>query len=436
MIAEIISVGTELLLGHVIDTNSAFLSRRLAGLGISVYRKTAVGDNLARLSHSIREALDKADVVIITGGIGPTEDDVTREAASAALGVELVEDEGVLASLRAFFAARGTPMPESNRKQALRPHPHQGRLIPNEVGTAPGLLFEVGGKVVVCLPGVPREMELMVERHVEPYLAQLVAGNEGGGVILSRILKTVGIGESALESRILDLAHGKTNPTVATYAGRFECEVRVTAKAPSKDEALAMIDQVEAEIRRRLGALVYGVDDDVLEGVTGYLMTKAGATVATAESCTGGLIAGAITSIAGSSNYFERGYVTYSNASKVEELGVYRETIEKHGAVSRPVAIAMARGAAARSGARIGLAVTGIAGPTGGTPSKPVGTVHIALYDETHCTVVSARMGFPGDRTSVRLRSTKTCIDMLRRHLLQHWTVEIACSESKSHPAG
>ena len=329
MIAEIISVGTELLLGHVIDTNSAFLSRRLAGLGISVYRKTAVGDNLARLSHSIREALDKADVVIITGGIGPTEDDVTREAASAALGVELVEDEGVLASLRAFFAARGTPMPESNRKQALRPHPHQGRLIPNEVGTAPGLLFEVGGKVVVCLPGVPREMELMVERHVEPYLAQLVAGNEGGGVILSRILKTVGIGESALESRILDLAHGRTNPTVATYAGRFECEVRVTAKAlqgrgPRHDRPGGGGDP---EASGRAG---YGVDDDVLEGVTGCTDDEGRRHRGHSGSCTGGLIAGAITSIAGAPTT-SRGLRHVSNASKVEELGVYRRPLKSTG---------------------------------------------------------------------------------------------------------
>lgn len=434
MIAEIITAGTELLLGHVVDTNSAYMSRRLAGLGVSVFRKTTVGDNLARLSLSIREAIDRSDVVLVTGGLGPTEDDVAREAVADALGVELVEDAAAIDMLERFFSGRGTPMPRNNRKQALGPGQGHGRLLPNDIGTAPGLLFTVGGKAVICLPGVPREMQLMMERSVEPYLRAEISRREGGVVILSRTLRTIGIGESALEERILDMAHGHDNPTVATYAGSGECEVRITARAAGGDEARSMIHRVASEVRRRLGAMVYGEDDDTLEAVTGQLLMRAGATLATAESCTGGLVAAAITSVSGSSGYFERGYITYSNQAKQQDLGVSPDAIRLHGAVSRQVAIAMAAGAARRSGASIGVSVTGVAGPTGGTPDKPVGTVHLALWDAVHCSVVSARMKFGGDRLSVRQRSTKLCTDMVRRHVGLHWAEEIALSGEQTHP--
>jgi nicotinamide-nucleotide amidase len=436
MIAEIITAGTELLLGHVVDTNSAYISRRLAGLGVSVFRKSTVGDNLARLCHCIQEALGRADVVLITGGLGPTEDDLAREASALALGVELEEDADTLTALERFFASRGTPMPENNRKQALRPKPEDGRLLPNDVGTAPGLLFETGGRVVICLPGVPREMERMMEQSVEPYLRDRISMREGGVVIVSRALRTIGIGESALEERILDLAHGRDNPTVATYAGSGECEVRITARAARTDEARAMIDRVAAEVRARLGALVYGEDDDTLEAVAGRLLMKAGATLATAESCTGGMVAAAITSVSGSSDYFERGYVTYSNRAKQVDLGVDADIIRQHGAVSRPTAIAMAAGASRRSGASIGVSITGIAGPTGGTADKPVGTVYLALWDATHCSVVSARIKFGGDRLGVRQRSTKLCIDMVRRHVGFHWAEEITDTDARAQARG
>lgn len=434
MKAEIVSVGTELLLGHVVDSNAAYIARRLAGLGIALYRKTTVGDNLARLSLVVQEALARADVLVITGGLGPTEDDLTRDAVADALGICLVENDAALASIRSFFENRGVPMQESNRRQALMPPLDRGRMVPNPVGTAPGLLFEAGDRRVICLPGVPSEMQLMMDESVAPYLADLVQRREGGLVIASRSIKTVGIGESALEGRILDLAHGIHNPTVATYANKGECEIRVTARAHTKADADAMIDGVAQEVSRRLGEAVYGYDEDTLQSVVGQLLYKTCVTLATAESCTGGKIAGMITDVPGSSSYFERGYVTYSNRSKSEELGVPAALVESMGAVSRPVAVRMAVGAASNAGAAIGVSVTGIAGPGGGSEGKPVGLVHFGLCDTSKCSVIAAKVRFAGERSAVRHRSAKFCLDMIRRHMLNAWHEEITRSDSGESP--
>jgi len=418
MKAEILSVGTELLLGQIVDTNAAYIARRLAELGITLYRKTTIGDNLARASAAVREALQRADVVIATGGLGPTEDDLTREAVADALSVRLVESPEVLASLARFFGARGACMTENNRRQALCPEPGAGRLIPNPMGTAPGVLFESGDKRVICLPGVPREMEQMMDSWVVPYLRDRRRGPGDAQVIKSKAVRTCGIGESALEALIFDLAHGHDNPTVATYAGGGECQVRVTARADSEPEADALIQSVLARLDARLGRLVYGYDADTLEEAVGRLLAHAGLTMACAESCTGGLVSAMLTNVPGSSRYIDRSLVTYSNRAKVEELAVNGNTLAAHGAVSRDTAVEMATGVARIAGVDIGLSVTGIAGPGGGTDAKPVGAVHFALADMRRPSLTTARMRFGGDRAAVRARAAKFALDLVRRHLM------------------
>ena len=418
MKAEILSVGTELLLGQIVDTNAAYIARRLAELGITLYRKTTIGDNLARASAAVREALQRADVVIATGGLGPTEDDLTREAVADALSVRLVESPEVLASLARFFGARGACMTENNRRQALCPEPGAGRLIPNPMGTAPGVLFESGDKRVICLPGVPREMEQMMDSWVVPYLRDRRRGPGDAQVIKSKAVRTCGIGESALEALIFDLAHGHDNPTVATYAGGGECQVRVTARADSEPEADALIQSVLARLDARLGRLVYGYDADTLEEAVGRLLAHAGLTIACAESCTGGLVSAMLTDVPGSSRYIDRSLVTYSNRAKVEELAVNGNTLAAHGAVSRDTAVEMATGVARIAGVDIGLSVTGIAGPGGGTDAKPVGAVHFALADMRRPSLTTARMRFAGDRAAVRARAAKFALDLVRRHLM------------------
>jgi nicotinamide-nucleotide amidase len=426
MKAEILSVGTELLLGQIVDTNAAYIARRLAELGVTLHRKTTVGDNLVRVSAAVREALERADIVIATGGLGPTEDDLTREAVAETLSVGLVESPEVLADLARYFEARGVRMTENNRRQARMPEPGAGGLIPNPMGTAPGVLFESGDKRVICMPGVPREMERMMDSWVVPYLRNRQRGPGGTQVIKSKVVRTSGIGESTLEALIVDLAHGRDNPTVATYAGGGECQVRITARADSLAEADALIQSVLALLRARLGSLVYGYDADTLEEAVGRLLAGAGLTLACAESCTGGLIAAMLTNVPGSSGYFDRGVVTYSNRAKVEQLGVEEKTLAAHGAVSRDTAVEMATGVARIAGVDIGLSVTGVAGPGGGTDAKPVGMVHFALADMCRPSVITARMRFGGDRGAVRTRAAKFALDLVRRHL---------AGDCRDHPA-
>ena len=420
MKAEILSVGTELLLGQIVDTNAAFIARRLAELGVTLYRKTTVGDNLARVSSAVREALARADIVIATGGLGPTEDDLTREAVADALSVRLVESPDVIADLERFFAARGANMTENNRRQALMPQQGAGQLIPNPMGTAPGVMFESGAKRVICLPGVPREMERMMDECVVPLIRRLQIESTGAEVIKSKVVRTSGIGESALEALIIDLAHDHSNPTVATYASGGECQVRVTARADSEAQADAMIRSVQSVLCERLGELVYGYDDDTLEQALGRLLASRGLTIACAESCTGGLISAMLTSVPGSSEYFHCGVVTYSNRAKVEQLGVGKATLAAHGAVSRETAVEMAIGAARVACADIGISVTGVAGPGGGSGAKPVGLVHLALADTSLPSVIAARVRFGGDREAVRNRAAKLALDLARRHLRNH----------------
>jgi nicotinamide-nucleotide amidase len=408
MVAEIISVGTELLLGQIVDTNAAYASKALAGLGIDLYRRATVGDNEARLVVAIRDACARADVILMIGGLGPTQDDLTKEAVARAFDDELVLDTAAAEHLRALFSRRGVSMPESNLRQAMVFR--SGRGIPNPNGTAPGAILEKEGKLVFCLPGPPREFIPMVESAVIPALVKRLGGERT--VIRSRVLRTIGIGESAMEERVKDLL-ASTDPTIAPLAHVGEAHLRLTARAASEEAALALIEPLEREIRARLGVHVYGVDETSLEQAVIALLLERDETLAVAESCTGGLLGGRLTGVPGSSRVFLGGIISYSNAAKQLLLGVPEDLLATHGAVSAPVAEQMARGARERLGSDIAVSVTGIAGPEGGTPEKPVGLVYLGLSDRSG--ERSQRHLFMGGRADVRTRSILAALDWVRR---------------------
>jgi len=411
MKAEIVAIGTELLLGQIVDTDAVYLAQRLAELGTDLYFKTTVGDNLERATWAVRESLSRAEVVITTGGLGPTQDDLTTQAVALATDRELDLDPESLRRIEAFFASRNLPLLDSQRKQAMIPQGAQA--IPNPVGTAPGFILELEGKVVITLPGPPRELQPMVEQTVIPYLRH----RAGAGVIRSRVLRFVGIGEAALENLIEDLIEGADNPTIAPLASPGEVRIRLTAKAADLESADELIAPVEREIRRRAGQWLYGFDEETLEQAVGSLLRQAGATLAVAESCTGGLIGHRLTNVPGSSDYLLCDVVAYSNQAKKGLLGVPEATLKAHGAVSAETAAAMARGARQVGGADYGLAVTGIAGPTGGTPQKPVGLVYLALaWSEGE---EWEQHQFGGQREDVKLRAAQAALDLLRRRLLR-----------------
>lgn len=410
MRAEVISVGTELLLGQIVDTNAAYLSSLLPQFGIDLHYRVTVGDNEARLADALRTALGRADIVFTIGGLGPTADDLTKETVAAVVGDEMVLHEESAERLRAFFAARGVEMPEANLKQAMIPK--RGRILANPLGTAPGAAFETDDKVVIVLPGPPREFVAMVDSQVAPYLRELVG--EGAEVIRSRILRIAGLGESSVAEMVKQLLEG-SNPTVAPLAAAGEVHLRITAKAASAAEADAMIDETDARISAILGDAIFGRDEQSLESVVVERLIERRLTLATAESCTGGLIGNRITDISGSSKTYLVGFVTYSNQAKKEILGVDEQLLDKHGAVSREVARAMAEGARAVSGADIAISVTGIAGPTGGTAAKPVGLVYMALAAADGTIAFEHR--FSGSRMDIKLRASQAALNMLRLHL-------------------
>lgn len=411
MRAEIISVGTELLLGQIVDTNAAYLSKLLPEFGIDLHFRTTVGDNESRLSDALHLALSRADLVFTIGGLGPTQDDLTKETIAKVVGDEMRTDEECASHLRSFFAARGVLMPETNLKQALVPV--RGRALPNPMGTAPGAVFETEeGRAVVALPGPPREFVPMVEERVVPYLRERVG--ENANIIRSRVLRIAGLGESSVEDRVKHLLRS-VNPTVAPLAGAGEVHLRITAKAASQTEAGAMIDEMDRQLVALLGDHVFGRDDESLEQVVVRSLLERKLTLAIAESCTGGLIASRITDVAGSSAAFLVGVVSYSNDAKRKFLGVPEQLIAEHGAVSEEVARAMAEGARKESGADVAISVTGIAGPTGGTPQKPVGLVYMALSMEGR--TAAYRHQFSGSRIDIKLRASQAALDMLRTSL-------------------
>ncbi|TCJ18131.1 competence/damage-inducible protein A [Rubrobacter taiwanensis] len=404
-----------MLLGELVDTNSAWLSRRLAALGISIYRHTTVGDNRERITAVLREAAARADLVLTTGGLGPTSDDLTMECLARAAGRELVEYPEAREHIERAFARIGyTSPPRSNYKQAL--FPEGSALIRNPLGTALGAMVELDGTLVATFPGVPAEMQIMFDEEVEP----VIRARSAGGVILSRTLWFVGIGESALAERVQDLLD-MSDPTVAPLAGQGRVRLRITARAGTEEEAKEKIRPVEHEILSRLRKYYFGADDDTLESVVGRMLQERGATLALAESCTGGLLAKRLTDVPGSSAYFREGFVTYSNESKERLLGVPHELLVQHGAVSEPVARAMAGGAREVAGTDYGLSVTGVAGPEGGTEEKPVGLVWIGLaHGEGVITERLDLSAWARSRSAIRERSANRAFDLLRRYLSEH----------------
>ncbi|MBE3597708.1 MAG: competence/damage-inducible protein A [Limnochordaceae bacterium] len=415
MRAEIVTIGTELLLGQIVDTNAAYLARTLSAVGYDAHFRQTVGDNYQRAVEAVSLALGRSDVVLVSGGLGPTEDDVTREVVAGAAGVPLELSAEALDQVEAYFRRLGREMLASQRRQALVPR--GSRVIPNPVGTAPGFAWEGDGRAIIALPGVPAELEAMTRSWVVPYLQERARRAGQSGVILSRVLRVTGPGEAAVEQALQDLLHGRSNPTVATYAGTGEVHVRITARAPDEEAARALLAPVEREALRRLRDAVYGFDDQTLESVVVDLLRRASARLAVAESCTGGLVGDRLTNVPGVSECLVEDLVVYSNEAKMRHLGVDARILSEHGAVSEPCALAMARGVAARAAADLGLAITGIAGPGGGTPTKPVGLVYLAVAGRGGTRV--ERHVFGGDRIQVKRRSAQAALDLLRRFLLE-----------------
>lgn len=411
MVVELVSVGTELLLGNIVNTNARYLSEKCAMLGLNVYYQTTVGDNEERLSEVIRTALNRSDIVVLNGGLGPTEDDLTKETCAKVMGLPLVKDAHTEERLKEYYRGRKKEeLPDSNWKQALIP---EGAVVfDNENGTAPGLVVEKDGKSAILLPGPPGELYPMVEKQLCPYLQ-----NKNSDVILSQMIKICGYGESKVEEMILDLIDKQTNPTLATYAKLKEVHLRVTARAASEEEAKKLLKPVVKEIKKRFGDAVYTTDEnETLQDAVVKLLKKHELTVTTAESCTGGLLAGTLVSVPGVSDVFKEGFVTYSNKAKRRHLDVSKSTLRKYGAVSAQTAKEMAKGGVFATDADVCVAITGLAGPDGATPEKPVGLVYIACYMNDKVQV--EEFHFKGNRQKIREQSVVQALDLLRRSIL------------------
>ena len=410
--AEILCIGTELLLGDIVNTNAAFLSKELAGLGINVYRQSVVGDNPARLTAALKEALERADLVITSGGLGPTGDDLTKEMAAGVMGKKLVLHAESYERIKSYFARRQVPMAERNIKQAMMPE--GATVLKNDFGTAPGVILcnEDRTKTIIMLPGPPRELIPMFENEVAPYLSRRTAS-----VLRSRNIHLFGIGESMLEIHLHDLMEKSINPTVAPYAKEGEVLVRVTAKGSSERECFALCDQMVEVIRRSpVGEYIYGVDVGSLEAALVTSLIERNKTVAFAESCTGGLLSKRIVDVSGASSVFVGSIICYANSVKVNQLGVPPSVLEQYGAVSEETALLMAAGVRQRLGADFGISITGIAGPAGGTPEKPVGLVYIGLSSEEEERCLRLMLG-GRERAYIRLSASSYALNMLLSEL-------------------
>ena len=406
--AELIAVGTELLLGNIANTDAQMISQGLSQLGINVYYHTVVGDNPQRVRQAVDIARDRADILITTGGLGPTCDDLTKVAVAQAFGKELVYHEPSAQRIRERFAQRGTPVTENNFQQAMVP---EGcTVLDNDWGTAPGVAFQAGGTHVLMLPGPPRECRAMFTHRVIPYLKSLA-----DGVIVSRTLKLFGIGESSMEAQLREEMEAMTNPTLAPYAKEGECELRITAKAADEEAARALIAPVEERLRARFGPLIYGADVPSLEAAVFQLLKEKGLTLGCAESCTGGLIAKRMTDLSGVSAVFRGGVVSYATEVKHTVLGVDQALLDEFGAVSEPVARAMAEGARRVLGCDLAVASTGVAGPDPDERGNPVGLVYLALAapDGTWGRKIQQGLG----RERVRHVSASHGFDLARRYL-------------------
>ncbi len=411
--AEILCVGTELLLGDIVNTNAAFLSAKLAELGISVYHHTVVGDNPERLRAALEVASGRCDLIIMSGGLGPTCDDLTKEVTASFFGRELVTDEAELEKIRKYFSEMGRPMTENNAKQARIPV--GATVIRNNWGTAPGVAIEGETCTAVMLPGPPRELEPMFCEEVIPYLR--ANGGLSDGVIFSRNVHIIGMGESSVENELRDLIRDSVNPTVAPYCIAGEVRLRVTAKAESHERALAMCNTTIEKIKgTSVGDFIYGIDCDTVERALADVLCERGLTFACAESCTGGLIAKRMTDLAGVSQVFLGGAVTYANSAKEGILGVSAKTLEAYGAVSEQVACEMAQGARLTFGADVAVSTTGIAGPGGGTEEKPVGTVCVGVSTADETYALTLHLSPRRDRAYIRtVSATNALAEALKR---------------------
>lgn len=409
MKAEILAVGTELLMGQIANTNAQYISSKLPYVGIGVYYHSVVGDNINRLQESLKTALERCDVVITTGGLGPTQDDLTKETIAGIFGKKLVLHEESLNFIKSFFNKIGRQMTQNNEKQAYLPE--SSIILKNNNGTAPGCIIEQGSKVVVMLPGPPSEMKPMFDDYVLPYFKK-----KSEFLIESKFLRVFGIGESAMETLILDLIDGQTNPTIATYAKEGEVTLRVSAQVKAGEDSEIILKPVIDEIKKRAGDCLYSETDQSLDTVAAKLLLDMNITIATAESCTGGLVAETLTNFAGISRVFMGGAVTYANEAKEEILGVNKRTLEKYGAVSRETAVEMAEGIRKRLKTDMGISITGIAGPDGGTVEKPVGLVYIGLSSDKGTLTKELRLS--GNRKRIRTVTALHAFDMIRRHII------------------
>ena len=410
MIAEIMAVGTELLMGNIVNTNAQFIARRLTDMGIFVYYQTVVGDNAGRLKNALNLAFERADIVITTGGLGPTQDDLTKETGAEYFHKNLALDEESLKSIKCYFAKQGKTTNEGNKKQAY--FPEGSIIIPNNHGTAPGCIIEENGKILIMLPGPPSEVLPMFEEAIAPYLEK-----HQECVLVSKVLRICGIGEGHMAEKINDLIMNE-NPTVAPYAKEGEVTLRITARSKNSIEGTKMVEQMEDRIREELGEDVYGVGETSLEEVIGKMLVDNNITISTAESCTGGLLSGKLVNYPGISSVFLEGDVTYSNEAKMRNLNVKKETLDKYGAVSKETAVEMAEGIAQKTGTIIGISTTGIAGPTGGTSEKPVGLVYVGLYIDGKTKYKELHL--TGDRQKIRSRAVMQSLDFLRRELANY----------------
>ena len=410
MNAEIISIGTELLLGHILNTDAVFLSRKLAELGIDVYNTSVVGDNPKRLIEALNQALERVDIVITTGGLGPTVDDITSQTIAMLMRRKMLLNKKILKDLENYFRMRKMKVLTSSVRQAYVP---EGvRCIRNKVGIAPGLIARYKGKIIICLPGPLRELTPMFENTIAPYIKKKA---KRAWIIRSQTVKIAGLPESVVNKAVKRLLKLRPPTTVGIYAKPGQVELRIMSKARNERDVTASITKIRKKIRARLKDYIFGYDDTTLEDVVGKLLTRRRQTIAVAESCTGGLLASRITNISGSSKYFSMGLVAYSNAVKENILGVSKESIEVHGAVSQEVAIEMAERIKLLAGSDIGVGITGIAGPGGGTLAKPVGLVYIAIVigrkkilKELYC---------KGTRKEIRLQTTQETLNLLRKNI-------------------
>ena len=414
MTVELISVGTELLLGNIVNTNAAYLAEKCADLGLSCFYQSVVGDNEERLGAVLKAALERSDIVILSGGLGPTEDDLTKEVSAKVMGRQLVMHEPSKKRIEEYFTSRNMELTENNWKQAMMP---EGAIaVNNENGTAPGVIIEDGENKVILLPGPPNEMIPMFEKSIMPYL-------EGSDpeVIYSQTVKICGVGESKAETLIKDMIDSQSNPTIATYAKNCEVHLRVTAKAAGEKEAKKLVKPVVKELKNRFGPCIYTTNADItLEKAVVDLLIANKLTVSTVESCTGGMLAARLINVSGVSDVYKSGYITYSNKAKRRILGIKKGLLEKKGAVSEEVAKEMAKGAAAISRAEVAVSITGIAGPGGGTEEKPVGLVYIAC---SVCGKIKVRKyNFRGNRAKIRETAVSSALILMRQCVLEYYS--------------